>query len=96
MIRSHGFILIELLIALSICALTMALFVNSSNNRTRMLIVIEEKYSLKRLKNDISILSAIDQLDRINPSAYLPLLVTLSPEGVEIKGNYLKQEVVQE
>lgn len=96
MIRSHGFILIELLIALSICALTMALFVNSSNNRTRMLIVIEEKYSLKRLKNDISILSAIDQLDRIDPSAYLPLLVTLSPEGVEIKGNYLKQEVVQE
>ena len=96
MIRSHGFILIELLIALSICALTMALFVNSSNNRTRMLIVIEEKYSLKRLKNDISILSAIDQLDRIDPSAYLPLLVELSPEGVEIKGNYLKQEVVQE
>ena len=96
MIRSHGFIFIELLIALSICALTMALFVNSSNNRTRMLIVIEEKYSLKRLKNDISILSAIDQLDRIDPSAYLPLLVTLSPEGVEINGNYLKQEVVQE
>ena len=96
MIRSHGFIFIELLIALSICALTMALFVNSSNNRTRMLIVIEEKYSLKRLKNDISILSAIDQLDRIDPSAYLPLLVALSPEGVEIKGNYLKQEVVQE
>lgn len=96
MIRSHGFILIELLIALSICALTMALFVNSSNNRTRMLIVIEEKYSLKRLKNDISILSAIDQLDRIDPSAYLPLLVTLSPEGVEIKGSYIKQEVVQE
>ena len=96
MIRSHGFILIELLIALSICALTMALFVNSSNNRTRMLITIEEKYSLKRLQNDISILSAIDQLDRIDPSAYLPLLVTLSPEGVEINGNYLKQEVVQE
>ena len=95
MIRSHGFILIELLIALSICALTMALFVNSSNNRTRMLITIEEKYSLKRLQNDISILSAIDQLDRIDPSAYLPLLVTLSSEGVEIKANYFKQEVAR-
>ena len=95
MIRSHGFILIELLIALSICALTMALFVNSSNNLTRMLITIEEKYSLKRLQNDISILSAIDQLDRIDPSAYLPLLVTLSSEGVEIKANYFKQEVAQ-
>ena len=60
-----------------------------------MLITIEEKYSLKRLQNDISILSAIDQLDRIDPSAYLPLLVTLSSEGVEIKANYFKQEVAQ-
>lgn len=56
-----------------------------------MLITIEEKYSLKRLRNDILILSTIDQLDRIDPNAYLPLRVITSPQGVEVDGKYLKQ-----
>ena len=93
--RVQGFILIELLIALSICAVCMALFVNSSNNRMQMLINLEEKYSIKRLKNDISILTAINELDSIDTNAYLPLLVRISPQGLEVEGKYFEQKAGQ-
>ena len=93
--KSNGFILVELLVALTICAITMGLFVHSSKNRAQMLIILEENYSLERLKNDFLILAKIKKIDEINPKHYLPLEIEVSRNEVEIKSQRLKDTVLQ-
>ena len=74
--KSNGFILVELLVALTICAITMGLFVHSSKNRAQMLILLEENYSSERLKNDFLILAKIKKIDD-------NLILKLAPKIVE-------------
>lgn len=89
--RREGFILVELLIALSICAISMALFTYSSSNRIKMLEMIEERYADGRLNNDILILTKVKELNKIDLQNYSPLRLRFSAEGVEIEYKYLKE-----
>jgi type II secretory pathway component PulJ len=56
--RKDGFIFIELLLALAISAIAISLFWQSSNNRIRMLSILEEKYAFSRLSADATIIRA--------------------------------------
>lgn len=89
--RREGFILVELLIALSICAISMALFTYSSSNRIKMLEMIEERYASERLNNDILILTRIKELNKIDLQNYSPLRLRFAAERIEIEYKYSRK-----
>ena len=60
-----------------------------------MLVILEENYSLERLKNDFLILAKIKKIDEINPKHYLPLAIEVSRNEVEIKSQRFKDIVLQ-
>lgn len=89
--RREGFILVELLIALSICAISMALFTYSSSNRIKMLEMIEEHYASERLNNDILILTKVKELNKIDLQNYSPLRLRFAAEKIEIEYKYSRK-----
>ena len=87
---AHGFILIELLIVISICSLTMALFWQSINNRMKMLVILEKKYAMIRLESDLAILEQINKSAEIDPKDYLPLILNVTDNKIKIDGKNIK------
>lgn len=82
--RKDGFIFIELLLALSISAIAMSLFWQASNNRIRMLSILEEKYAFSRLISDAALMRISGEAINVEPSHYFPLEIELTPSDIKI------------
>jgi hypothetical protein len=94
--RKDGFIFLELLLTLAITAIAMSLFWQSSNNRIRMLSVLEEKYAFGRLTADTKIFRNSNIPITIEPSHYLPLKVELSsPEVITVSDTFENKVILE-
>ena len=69
--RNDGFILLELLLALTISTVALSLFWIATNNRMQMLSKIEENYSYARLMSDYEILRAVSYTHLTLPTSDL-------------------------
>ena len=92
--RKDGFIFIELLLALAISAIAISLFWQSSNNRIRMLSILEEKYAFSRLSADATIIRASGESINIEPSHYFPLKIEQTPSDIKILSEKFKGTVL--
>lgn len=88
--RRDGFILLELLVALSISAIALSLFWKASSNRMQMLTRLEGNYALSRLTDDIAILRTANLSIGIDPSHYLPLDLKISSKEIQITSKNFK------
>jgi hypothetical protein len=92
--RKDGFIFIELLLALAISAIAISLFWQSSNNRIRMLSILEEKYAFSRLSAVATIIRASGESINIEPSHYFPLRIEQTPSDIKILSEKFKGTVL--
>ena len=82
--RNDGFVLLELLLALTISAVALTLFWIATSNRLQMLSKIEENYSYARLMSDYEILRDANQKIDFDPSHYKPLKVIVTKNKIQI------------
>lgn len=82
--RNDGFVLLELLLALTISAVALTLFWKATSNRLQMLTKIEENYSYARLMSDYEILQEANQKIDFDPSNYKPLKVIVTKNKIQI------------
>ena len=82
--RNDGFILLELLLALTISAVALTLFWIATNNRMQMLTKIEENYSYARLMSDYEILRDANQKIHFDTSHYKPLKLIITKNKIQI------------
>ena len=93
--RRDGFILVELLVALTISAIAFSLFWQASKNRMQMLTRLEGNYALSRLTADVAILRAANRsLDDVDPSHYTPLDLNIRPGQIQVTSKIFKTEKV--
>ena len=91
--KKDGFILLELLLALTISAVALTLFWETSNNRLQMLTKIEENYSYARLLSDYDILRDAARNIDFDTSHYKPLNFLISEDKIQILS---KKTVIKE
>ena len=82
--RNDGFVLLELLLALTISAVALTLFWKATSNRLQMLTKIEENYSYARLMSDYEILQEANQRIDFDHSHYKPLKVIVTKNKIQI------------
>ena len=82
--RNNGFILLELLLALTISAVALTLFWIATNNRMQMLTKIEENYSYARLMSDYEILRDANHKINFDASHYKPLKFIITKHKIQI------------
>ena len=82
--RRNGFILVELLVALTISAIAYSLFWQASKNRMQMLTILEGNYALSRLTADVAIIRASSHSVDLDTSHYSPLNLKVRPDGIHV------------
>ena len=82
--RNDGFILLELLLALTISTVALSLFWIATNNRIQMLSKIEENYSYARLMSDYEILRDANHKINFDTSDYTPLKFIITKNKIQI------------
>jgi len=86
-----GFILMEVLIALTILGITLLLFWQSYNNQIQINAKLMNAYVSDRLEYDVKILKEINKLNELSQSSY-GQVTDLIWNDVEFKGTSLGQE----
>ena len=93
--RRDGFILVELLVALTISAIAFSLFWQATKNRMQMLTRLEGNYALSRLTADVAILrDAGRSLVDVDPAHYSPLDLKIRPEQIQVTSKTFKTEKI--
>ena len=92
--RRNGFILVELLVALTISAIAYSLFWQASKNRMQMLTILEENYALSRLTADVAIIRASNQSIDLDTSHYSPLKLKIRPNKIHVTSKNFKTEKI--
>ena len=82
--RNDGFILLELLLALTISTVALTLFWIATSNRMQMLSKIEENYSYARLMSDYEILRDANHKINFDTSHYKPLKFIITKNKIQI------------
>ena len=82
--RNDGFILLELLLALTISAVALTLFWIATNNRMQMLSKIEENYAYARLMSDYEILRDTNHKINFDTSHYKQLKFIITKSKIQI------------
>ena len=92
--RRSGFILVELLVALTISAIAYSLFWQASKNRMQMLTILERNYALSRLTADVAISRASNHSIDLDTSHYSPLELKIRPGEIYVKSKNFKTEKI--
>ena len=92
--RRNGFILVELLVALTISAIAYSLFWQASKNRMQMLTILEGNYALSRLTADVAIIRASNQSIDLDTSHYSPLKLKIRPNKIHVTSKNFKTEKI--
>ena len=86
-----GFILMEVLIALTILGITLLLFWQSYNNQIQINAKLMNAYALDRFEYDVKILKEINKIHQLSQNSY-GQVTDLNLNDVELKGTSLGQE----
>ena len=92
--RRSGFILLELLVALTVAAIAFSLFWQASQNRMRMLTKLEENYAFSRLTADVAILKASEKSIDLDPSHYSPLVLNITAAEILVTSKNFKTKKI--
>ena len=86
-----GFILMEVLIALTIVGITLLLFWQSYNNQIQINAKLMNAYAVDRLEYDVKILKKISKMNELSQGSY-GKLSNFKWNDLEFKGTSLDQE----